>query len=103
MLDCRFLPNPHYVEALRPLPGDSPQVRKFVLGQPATQEFMRRVTDLLDYLLPQYLEEGKSHLTLAIGCTGGKHRSVVLADELSSYLNTKGYAVSVRHRDIGKE
>src|SRR3990170_6365679 len=103
MFDCRFLPNPHYVEALRPLPGDSPQVRKFVLGQPATQEFMRRLTGLLDYLLPQYLEEGKSHLTLAIGCTGGKHRSVVLADELSSYLDTKGYAVNVRHRDIGKE
>jgi UPF0042 nucleotide-binding protein len=103
MFDCRFLPNPHYVEALRPLPGDSPQVRKFVLGQPATQEFMRRLAEMLDYLLPQYLEEGKSHLTLAIGCTGGKHRSVVLADELSSYLDAKGYAVNVRHRDIGKE
>lgn len=103
MFDCRFLPNPHYVETLRPLPGDSPQVRKFVLGQPATQEFMRRLTEMLDYLLPQYLEEGKSHLTLAIGCTGGKHRSVVLADELSSYLDAKGYAVNVRHRDIGKE
>jgi UPF0042 nucleotide-binding protein len=64
---------------------------------------MRRLTEMLDYLLPQYLEEGKSHLTLAIGCTGGKHRSVVLADELSSYLDAKGYAVNVRHRDIGKE
>lgn len=103
MFDCRFLPNPHYVEALRPLPGGSPEVRRFVLGQPATQELMRRLTDLLDYLLPQYLDEGKSHLTLAIGCTGGKHRSVVLTDELASYLSAKGYSVSVRHRDIGKE
>lgn len=103
VFDVRFLPNPHYDETLRPLPGDSPQIRSFVLGAPATQEFMRHLTQLIDYLLPQYVEEGKAHLTLALGCTGGKHRSVVLADELATYLSRGGYRVTVRHRDIGKE
>lgn len=103
MFDCRFLPNPHYVEALRPLPGESPEVRRFVLSQPATQEFMRRLYDMMDYLVPQYVEEGKSHLTVAIGCTGGKHRSVVLADEMVRYLKDRGYKVNLRHRDVRKE
>ena len=103
MFDCRFLPNPHYVEALRPLPGESPEVRRFVLSQPPTQEFMRRLYEMMDYLLPQFVEEGKSHLTVAIGCTGGKHRSVVLADELSAYLKDRGYKVNLRHRDVRKE
>jgi len=103
VFDCRFLPNPHYVEALRPLPGESPEVRRFVLSQPASQEFMRKLTEMMDYLLPQYVEEGKSHLTVAIGCTGGKHRSVVLADELTTYLKDRGYKVNIRHRDVRKE
>jgi len=103
MFDCRFLPNPHYVEALRPLPGESPEVRRFVLSQPPTQEFIRRLHEMMDYLLPQYVEEGKAHLTVAIGCTGGKHRSVVLADELSAYLKDRGYKVNLRHRDVRKE
>lgn len=103
VFDCRFLPNPHYVEALRPLPGESPEVRRFVLSQPATQEFIRRLVDMMDYLLPQYLEEGKSHLTLAIGCTGGKHRSVVLADEMATFLKDRGYKVNLKHRDVRKE
>ncbi len=103
VFDVRFLPNPHYDESLRPLPGNSPQVRSFVLGAPATVEFMRHLTQLMDYLLPQYVREGKAHLTLAVGCTGGKHRSVVLADELAAYLSRAGYRVAVRHRDIGKE
>lgn len=103
VFDVRFLPNPHYDETLRALPGDSPQVRAFVLGAPATQEFMRHLTHLMDYLLPQFVSEGKSHLTVALGCTGGKHRSVVLADELGAYLTRAGYQVTVRHRDIGKE
>ncbi len=103
VFDVRFLPNPHYDETLRALPGDSPQIRSFVLGAPATQEFMRHLTQMIDYLLPQYVEEGKAHLTLALGCTGGKHRSVVLADELAAYLSRGGYRVTVRHRDIGKE
>lgn len=103
VLDCRFLPNPHYVEALRPLPGDSPEVRRFVLSQPSTQEFMRRLIELMDFLLPQYLDEGKAHLTVAIGCTGGKHRSVVLADDLGAYLEQRGFKVNLRHRDVRKE
>ena len=103
VFDVRFLPNPHYDEALRPLPGNSPQIRNFVLHAPATQEFMRHLTQLMDYLLPQYVEEGKAHLTVALGCTGGKHRSVVLADALADHLSRGGYRVTVRHRDIGKE
>lgn len=103
VFDCRFLPNPHYVEGLRPLPGNSREVRRYVLSQPATQEFMRRLTEMMDYLLPQYLEEGKAHLTVGLGCTGGKHRSVVLGDELVTYLRGRGYKVSVRHRDVRKE
>ncbi len=103
VFDVRFLPNPHYDELLRPLPGDSPQIRAFVLGAPATSDFMRHLTEMMDYLLPQYVEEGKAHLTVALGCTGGKHRSVVLADELATYLSQGGFRVTVRHRDIGKE
>lgn len=103
VFDLRFLPNPHYHESLRPLPGDSPEVRRFVLGQQATNEFMRRLTEMMDYLLPQYVEEGKAHLTVALGCTGGRHRSVVLADELAAHLHRKEYTVGVRHRDMGKE
>jgi UPF0042 nucleotide-binding protein len=103
VLDVRFLPNPHYDETLRPLPGHSPPVRDFVLGAAPTQEFLRRLRDLLDYLLPQFVAEGKAHLTVALGCTGGKHRSVVLADELAAYLSGRGYRVAVRHRDVGKE
>ncbi len=103
MFDCRFLLNPHYDEALRPLPGDSPEIRRFVLSQPATTEFMRRLTEMMDYLLPQFVEEGKAHLTVALGCTGGKHRSVVLGDELAAHLAERGYKVTVRHRDMRKE
>lgn len=103
VFDVRFLPNPHYHEFLRPLPGNSAEVRRFVLGQEATKEFMKQLLSMIDYLLPKYVEEGKAHLTVALGCTGGKHRSVVLADELATHLHGKRYRVGVRHRDIGKE
>lgn len=103
VFDVRFLPNPHYHESLRPLPGISEEVRQFVLGQDATKEFMTRLTEMMDYLLPQFVAEGKAHLTVAMGCTGGKHRSVVLVDELAAHLLENGYRVSVRHRDVGKE
>jgi UPF0042 nucleotide-binding protein len=103
VFDVRFLPNPHYDEALQALPGNSPQVRDFVLGAPATGEFIRHLTQLMDYLLPQFVREGKAHLTLALGCTGGKHRSVVLADELGRYFARAGFRVAIHHRDIGKE
>ena len=103
VFDVRFLPNPYYVEAFRTLPGDSPEVRAFVLGFEQTVEFQRRLHELLAYLLPQFTAEGKSHLTVAVGCTGGKHRSVVIGDDLARFLSEKGYAVRVKHRDVGKE
>ena len=103
VFDVRFLPNPYYVEAFRALPGNSPEVRAFVLGFEQTVEFQRRLHELLAYLLPQFTAEGKSHLTVAVGCTGGKHRSVVIGDDLARFLDEKGYAVRVKHRDVGKE
>ncbi len=103
VFDVRFLPNPHYDEALRPLPGTSEEVRRFVLGKEATREFMTRLTEMMDFLLPQFIAEGKAHLTVALGCTGGKHRSVVLGNELTRYLRHQGYKVRVRHRDVKKE
>ncbi len=103
VFDVRFLPNPHYVEALRTLPGSSPEIREFVLRWDQTREFQRRLHDLLGYLLPQYTAEGKTHLTIAIGCTGGKHRSVVLGEDLARFLRTAGYVVRVKHRDVRKE
>ena len=103
VFDVRFLPNPHYQPALRPLPGASPPVRAFILGQKETHAFLQHLFAMVDYLLPQFVQEGKTHLSLAIGCTGGKHRSVVLADELSAHLRGRGYKVRVHHRDARKE
>jgi UPF0042 nucleotide-binding protein len=103
VFDVRFLPNPYYVEALRALPGNSPQVREFVLRSRQTVEFQRRLHDMLAYLLPQFTAEGKSHLTVAVGCTGGKHRSVVIGEDLARVLRGGGYAVRVKHRDVRKE
>ncbi len=103
VFDVRFLPNPHYIPALRPLAGASPEVRRYVLGQPETRVFLGHLSEMLDYLLPQFVREGKTHLSVAIGCTGGKHRSVVLADELSGHLRSRGFKVRVWHRDSRKE
>ena len=103
VFDVRFLPNPYYVEALRPLPGNSPEIREFVLRSRQTMEFRQRLLDMLAYLLPQFTAEGKSHLTVAIGCTGGKHRSVVIGEDLAEFLRGAGYAVRVKHRDMRKE
>lgn len=103
VFDVRFLPNPYYVEALRALPGNSPEIREFVLRSEQTVEFQRRLHDMLAYLLPQFTAEGKSHLTVAIGCTGGKHRSVVIGEDLAQLLRGAGYAVRVKHRDVRKE
>ncbi len=103
VFDVRFLPNPHYIETLRALPGNSPEVREFVLRWDQTREFQRRLHDLLAYLLPQYTAEGKTHLTIAIGCTGGKHRSVVLGEDLARFLRAAGYGVRLKHRDVRKE
>ncbi len=103
VFDVRFLPNPYYAEALRSLPGSSPEVREFMLGFEQTVEFQRRLHDMLGYLLPQFTAEGKSHLTVAVGCTGGKHRSVVIGEDLAQFLSGAGHAVRVKHRDVRKE
>jgi len=100
VLDCRFLPNPHWVDELRPLTGLDPPVRDYVLDQPDTKEFLARVDELLELLLPAYVREGKSYLTLAVGCTGGNHRSVVIAEELRRTLERRGFPPTVSHRDI---
>jgi UPF0042 nucleotide-binding protein len=103
VFDVRFLPNPYYVDTLRALPGSSPEIREFVLRWDQTKEFQRRLHDLLGYLLPQYTAEGKTHLTIGIGCTGGKHRSVVIGEDLARFLRASGYGVRLKHRDVRKE
>lgn len=103
VFDVRFLPNPHYQEALRPLPGSHLLVKRFVMDQPATREFLGHLYEFADYLLPQFINEGKSHLTVGLGCTGGRHRSVVLGEVLARHLRGLGYRVHVRHRDLRKE
>lgn len=103
VLDCRFLPNPHWVDELRPYTGLEQAVRDYVLEQEGTGEFMRRVTELFSLLLPGYEGEGRHYLTVAIGCTGGRHRSVTLAEELGTFIEKEGYAVKVIHRDIERD
>jgi UPF0042 nucleotide-binding protein len=102
IFDCRFLPNPNWVEELRPKSGLDEEVRGFVLGQEATGEFLDRVDDLLAMLLPAYMSEGKSYLTIGVGCTGGRHRAVVLGEELALRLREHGFSASVVHRDIDR-
>ena len=102
VLDCRFLPNPHWIEALRPFTGLDEPVRAYVLGQSEAIEFLDRLEDLCDFLLPAYAREGKSYLSIAIGCTGGQHRSVVIAEELARRITSHGFAPTVHHRDIAK-
>jgi len=102
VLDCRFLPNPHWVEALRPLTGLDPEVRDYVLGFPETKAFLHQLDQMLDLLLPAYVKEGKSYLTLALGCTGGRHRSVAIVEEVAGLLRRRGLAPRVTHRDIGR-
>ena len=100
VLDVRFLPNPFFIPELKPFPGTDRRVADFVLGQPDAQAFLDRLVELLGFLLPRYRAEGKSYLTIAIGCTGGRHRSVYLAERLAAWLGERGRAVSVRHRDL---
>jgi RNase adapter protein RapZ len=102
VLDCRFLPNPHWVDELRPLTGLDEPVRRYVLSQEAAGELLTRLDDLLGLLLPAYVAEGKSYLTLAFGCTGGRHRSIAIAEEVASILRDRGFAPTVLHRDIAK-
>jgi len=98
--DVRFLPNPHWVPELRALPGTDDRVRDYVVGQPAYGPFLERVEALLDTTVPGYVAEGKSYLTVSIGCTGGHHRSVVVAEALGSYFRERGLSVIVVHRDL---
>ncbi len=100
VLDVRFLPNPHWIDELRPLTGLDPAVRDYVLSQEATGDFLARSRDLLAVLLPGYQAEGRHYLTLAIGCTGGRHRSAVLAEEIGALIEEKGFRVKVIHRDV---
>jgi UPF0042 nucleotide-binding protein len=105
VFDVRFLPNPHFVPELRPLSGRDPKVRRFMTKQPATTEFLDHVGRLLKFLIPHYVSEGKSYLTIAIGCTGGRHRSVMIAEALRAALgrSTKRVRLGVKHRDIDNE
>ncbi len=101
MLDVRFLPNPHYEPELRPLTGNDQRIVDFINREGDLDEFYEHVEPLIDYLLPQYLEEGKAHLVVAIGCTGGRHRSVAIAEHLADrYHEEPGYLVEVQHRDV---
>jgi UPF0042 nucleotide-binding protein len=103
VLDVRFLPNPHWVDHLRPLPGTDGKVITYVKSQRAYGEFMKRLRSLLEYVVPGYVSEGKSYLTVAVGCTGGRHRSVVVAEELEQWFAKRGLRVGVKHRDLDRD
>jgi len=102
LFDVRFLPNPHFVPEFRPLTGRDPKVARYIRSFPQTKEFIQRISDLLIYLLPHYVREGKSYLTIAFGCTGGQHRSVMIAEEVGKRLRKAGYRMKVVHRDSPK-
>jgi len=103
VFDVRFIPNPFFVEGLRLLDGRNEKVRAFLDERPEAREFVARLEELLDFLIPHYASEGKSYLTITIGCTGGKHRSVALAEGIREHFVENGVPVSVTHRDLGKE
>jgi UPF0042 nucleotide-binding protein len=102
VIDCRFLPNPHWVDELRPLTGLDDAVRDYVLSQPITAEFLAEIESLLAMLLPAYVSEGKSYLTVAFGCTGGRHRSVAIAEAVAAALRARGVDLRVTHRDVDR-
>jgi UPF0042 nucleotide-binding protein len=103
VLDVRFLENPYFIPELKPLPGTDPRIRDFVLGLPEASEFLTRTQQLLEFVMPRYEREGKSYLTVAIGCTGGRHRSVVLAEALATELvKTRNNGIAVVHRDVAR-
>jgi UPF0042 nucleotide-binding protein len=102
VFDVRFLPNPNYIARYKPLSGRHPMVARYIRSFPQTMEFVERISDLLVYLLPHYIREGKSYLTIAFGCTGGRHRSVMMADEIRKRLSRHGFRVKTSHRDLAK-
>jgi len=103
VLDVRFLPNPYFVPELKPFPGTDPRVRDWVLAHEDAQRFLEKADDLAGFLIPRYRAEGKTYLTVAVGCTGGRHRSVAIAGELAERLGRRGIPVRVWHRDVEKE
>ncbi len=103
VFDVRFLPNPYFVSALKEKTGNDPSVAQYMLKQPETGEILGRIYDMLEYLLPKYTREGKKYLTISIGCTGGRHRSVLVANELQKRLKKKGRKVNLIHRDLHSE
>ena len=102
VLDVRFLPNPFYVDSLKPLSGLDQPVYDYVMGQPDTVEYMKKLTDFIEYQLPRFRKEGKPSLTVAVGCTGGRHRSITIARALTNYLSGHGYNARLICRDLGK-
>ena len=102
VFDVRFLPNPHFVPRLRPFSGKDPRVARYIRSFTQTGEFLRRIESLLLYLIPHYIQEGKSYLTVALGCTGGRHRSVALAEIIKRAVKKRGYSAKVVHRDLDK-
>ncbi len=103
VLDCRFIPNPHWIPELRPLTGLTTQVSEKVLGSQGVQDFVTDYVDLVSSMVPGYINEGKRFITLAVGCTGGKHRSVAIAQEIARQLTTKDFGAYATHRDVGRE
>lgn len=104
VMDVRFLPNPYYVEELRPKTGNDPEIQNYVMQYAEANEFLDKLEDMINFLIPNYISEGKNQLVISIGCTGGKHRSVTLANELYKRLDgKKDYGLKVEHRDIGKD
>ena len=104
VMDVRFLPNPYYVEGLRHKTGNDKEIQDYVMQFPEAGEFVDKLEDMLSFLIPKYIDEGKNQLVISIGCTGGKHRSVTLANELFRRLNVeKDYGLKIEHRDIGKD
>jgi UPF0042 nucleotide-binding protein len=103
VFDVRFLPNPHFVETLRPLDGRDDRVREFVLKHEESRELLRRISDFLGFVLPAYQREGKAYLTIAVGCTGGRHRSVALVEELRPFVDGLGFTPTLVHRDLDRE
>ncbi len=102
VMDVRFLPNPFYMDELKDLNGGDEKVIKFVLSREETKKFLRMFEEILDFLIPNYIDEGKSYLGIGIGCTGGKHRSVVISEKMYDYLKIKGYSIKLFHKDINK-
>jgi UPF0042 nucleotide-binding protein len=103
VFDVRFIPNPYYINSLRRITGKSEEVKKYVLKWPEAKEFIKKLRNMIEFLIPNYIKEGKSQLVISIGCTGGKHRSVTIAEDLYNYLNKTNHKALINHRDIEKD